>query len=300
MRKHKCLFKLIHRVFNRQRKIDKQISEKLDIDKVEQMFYNLKYKNPIQSEVIMNISQSINSSFSKSLASIKTRKGILYILIFIFALVAFEVFNFSTTEYALSDLLGDLSFAGIHWATLLTIAFCGIDFAGIARLFAPPSEKEEPRSMWFLFGAWILAATMNAILTWWGVVMAIQSHSVLSADMVDAGFVTKIVPIFIALMVWVIRIFLIGTLSKKGDRLIKETNNPQTKTMSRREFRQAQSRVAQAAKAVRSVPAGFKASRSNNPKANKRGFRPEPKYIPMQDEAVYRSLKGSNQGQRRS
>lgn len=248
----------------------------------------------------MNISQSLNSSFSKSLASLKTNKSILYVLIFIFALVAFEVFNFSTTEYALSDLLGDLSFAGIHWATLLTIAFCGIDFAGIARLFAPPSEKEEPRSMWFLFGAWILAATMNAILTWWGVVMAIQSHSISSAGLVDASFMTKVVPLFIALMVWVIRIFLIGTLSKKGDRILNERNIQQPKTMSRREFRQAQSRTAQAAKAVRSVPAGFRASRSSKAVKNKHGFRPEPKYIPMQDEVVYRSLKASNQGQRRS
>jgi len=264
------------------------------------MFYNLEYKHPLYSEVFMNISQSLNSSFSKSLASLKTRKGILYILIFIFALVAFEVFNFSTTDFALSDLLGDLNFAGVRWATLLTIAFCGIDFAGIARLFAPQSGEEEQHSVWFLFGAWILAATMNAILTWWGVVMAMQNHSVLSAGFVDASFVTRVVPIFIALMVWVIRIFLVGTLSRKRDRLLKDRDIPQTKTISRREFRQAQSRAAQAATAVRSVPAGFKASRSSQPTKNKRGFRPEPKYIPMQDEAVYRSLKASNQGQRRS
>ena len=247
----------------------------------------------------MNISQSLHSSFFKSLASLKIRKGILYILIFICALVAFEVFNFSTTDFALSDLLGDLNFAGVRWATLLTIAFCGIDFAGIARLFAPQSDEEEPRSIWFLFGAWILAATMNAILTWWGVVMAMQNHSVLSAGFVDASFVTRVVPIFIALMVWVIRIFLIGTLSRKGDRLFKDRSIPQSKTLSRREFRQAQSRAAQAAKAVRSVPAGFKASLSSQPTNIKRGYRPEPQYIPMQDEAVYRSLKANRPDQRR-
>ncbi|MEA3326886.1 MAG: hypothetical protein U9R53_06200 [Chloroflexota bacterium] len=241
----------------------------------------------------MNISQSLQTSFSKSLASLKMRKGILYILIFIFALVAFEVFNFSTTDFALSDLLGDLNFAGVRWATLLTIAFCGIDFAGIARLFAPQSDKEEQRSVWFLFGAWILAATMNAILTWWGVVMAMQSHSILSAGVVDVSFMTRVVPIFIALMVWVIRILLIGTLSRKGDRFLKDRNIPQTKIMSRREYRQAQSQAAQAAKAVRSVPAGFKASRPGKPSTGKRGYKPEPKYIPMQDEAVYRSLKAS-------
>jgi len=130
--------------------------------------------------------------------------------------------------------------------------------------------------------------------------MAMQNHSVLSAGFVDASFVTRVVPIFIALMVWVIRIFLVGTLSRKRDRLVKEREIPQAKTMSRREFRQAQSRAAQVSKAVRSMPAGIKTSRSRKPVVSNRGFRPEPKYIAMQDEAGYRSLKASNQGQRRS
>ena len=51
------------------------------------------------------------------------------------ALLAFEVFNFTTTEFALKDVLGDLTFGGLRWATILAIAFCGIDFAGIARIF---------------------------------------------------------------------------------------------------------------------------------------------------------------------
>lgn len=52
-------------------------------------------------------------------------------LILVIALISFEIFNFSTTEYALTDLLGGLNFLGLKWATILTIAFCGIDFAGI-------------------------------------------------------------------------------------------------------------------------------------------------------------------------
>ncbi len=92
----------------------------------------------------------------------------MYLLIIVMALVAFEAFNFSTTDFALSDLLGDLRFMGVRWATLLALAFCGIDFAGIARLFGPQNTDDEMRSNWFMFGAWILAATMNAILTWWG------------------------------------------------------------------------------------------------------------------------------------
>ena len=248
----------------------------------------------------MNVSHSLQMSFTKSLAVLKNKKGTLYIFIFILALAAFEAFNFSTTDFALSDLLGDLRFAGIRWATLLSIAFCGIDFAGIARLFAAPTEDEEPRTVWFMFGAWILAATMNAILTWWGVVMAMQTHPVLSAGVVDASFVTRVVPIFIALMVWVIRILLVATLSRKSERLLKKAVAPGKAPLSQREFRQAQSRAANAAPSTRSVPAGFSPMAVSRSQASKGGYRPEPKYIPMQDEAAYRSSKSSGSGVRRT
>lgn len=248
----------------------------------------------------MNISQSFQRSFSKSVAAVKGRKGLLYLLIIILALVAFEAFNFSTTDFALSDLLGDLRFGGIRWATLLSIAFCGIDFAGIARLFTSQSEKEPPRAVWFMFGAWFLSATMNAILTWWGVVMAMQTHPVLSAGVVDPTFVTKTVPIFIALLVWVIRILLIGTLSRRSEGLLEEGGG-EKQPLSRREFRQAQSRAAQAqrgaahAGAQPSVPVGLSASKTS--KSGPKRFRPEPTYIPMQGEGAYHSLKASGKRQ---
>ena len=247
----------------------------------------------------MNVSQSVQTSFSKSLALVKMRKGVIYLLIFIFALVAFEAFNFSTTDFALSDLLGDVRFAGIRWATLLAIAFCGIDFAGIARLFMPQSEAEDSRVIWFMFGAWILAGTMNAILTWWGVVIAMQTHPIMSTGMVDATFVTKVVPIFIALMVWVIRILLVGTLTKKDDRSPMDFQSAEKPTMSRREFRQAQSRTAQAAQVARSVPAGFSSAPKPKGDSQKRGYRPEPQYIPMQDQAAFHSLRSSDAHRRR-
>lgn len=246
----------------------------------------------------MNMSQSIQTSFSKSLSTIKAQKSVLYSIIFILALVAFEAFNFSTTDFALSDLLGDLRFVGVRWATLLSIAFCGIDFAGIALLLTPQRNKDEPGAVWFMFGAWILAATMNAILTWWGVVMAMQTHPVLSIGVVDATFVTGVVPIFIALMVWVIRIMLVGMLSKKGDRLPNEGGKPKNSAMSRREIRQAQSLAAHSLQSSRSVPAGFTSIMQSKTDTGKRGYRPEPKYIPMQDEGVFHSVKSSGSGRR--
>ncbi|MCC6146079.1 MAG: hypothetical protein IT308_00775, partial [Anaerolineaceae bacterium] len=154
------------------------------------------------------------------LGKIRINAGLVLGVIIMAALLAFEMFNYSTTEYALRDLLGGLSFAGMKWATILAVAFCGIDFAGIARLFTPEQGVEEPKEVWYLFGAWLLAATMNAMLTWWGVSMAIVNHNVQSTAVVSAGTVTKIVPVFVSVMVWVIRILIIGSLSVAGDRVV--------------------------------------------------------------------------------
>lgn len=154
------------------------------------------------------------------LGKVKVNPGLVLGLIIMTALLAFEMFNYSTTEYALRDLLGELSFAGLRWATILAVAFCGIDFAGIARLFTPEQGSEEPKEVWYLFGAWLLAATMNAMLTWWGVSMAIVSHNVQSTAVVSAQMLTKVVPVFVSVMVWVIRILIIGSLSLAGDRLL--------------------------------------------------------------------------------
>lgn len=246
----------------------------------------------------MNVSKTLKRSFSKSAVNLKQRRGVMYLLIIALALIAFEAFNFSTTDFALSDLLGDLRFMGVRWATLLALAFCGIDFAGIARLFTPETETEEPRSTWFMFGAWILAATMNAILTWWGVVMAMQTHSVLSASIMESSSLGKVVPIFIALIVWVIRILLIGTLSKQGDQLLHSEQEQAPAGLSQREFRQAQSRAAHPSASRSSVPAGLTRAAVAKSKAKKDGRRPEPSYVPLQDAGAYHAYKASG-GRRR-
>lgn len=136
------------------------------------------------------------------------------------ALLAFEIFNFSTTQFALLDVLGDLRFAGMRWASILAIAFCGIDFAGIARIFTPEQGRDEPAEVWYLFGAWLLAAVMNATMTWWGVSVAIVTHTSVSGNaVISATTMTKVVPVFVAAMILLIRVLLIGTFSVAGDRL---------------------------------------------------------------------------------
>ena len=184
----------------------------------------------------MSFSSSRASGFNplQKLTRIKLRPIAFLGMIILTALVAFEMFNFTTTEYALNDLLGNLKFAGILWSTILSIAFCGIDFAGIARLFTPEQGSDEPREIWYLFGAWMLAATMNAILTWWGVSMAIVSHTEKSVAVMDPSTLTKVVPVFVAVMVWIIRILIIGSLSYAGDRLLWGSNRSSLSSGSRR------------------------------------------------------------------
>ena len=182
----------------------------------------------------MEFSPSHSSSPFRSLAS-RIRPGLAFGLMIFAALIAFEMFNYSTTDFALKDLLGNLKFLGIPWATILAIAFCGIDFAGIARLFTPEQGANEPREVWYLLGAWLLGATMNAILTWWGVSMAITSHALQSTAVISAKTLTTAVPIFVALVVWVTRILIIGTLSVAGERIFStEAARPaQSRSVSR-------------------------------------------------------------------
>ncbi|MFH2039685.1 MAG: hypothetical protein ABIJ65_09660 [Chloroflexota bacterium] len=152
--------------------------------------------------------------------SFSMRRGAIFGFILAGALIAFEAFNYSTTDFALTDLLGtNLRFIGLRWATILSLAFCGIDFAGIGRLFTPEKGRDEPAEAWYLFGAWLLAATMNATLTWWGVSVAVRNHQSLGGSVVSAGILYTVVPIFVATMVWLIRVLLIGTFSMSGGRL---------------------------------------------------------------------------------
>lgn len=179
----------------------------------------------------MNIAQIQPRNIRRAVA--KVPSSVVFVLMMLGALLFFEGFNFSTTEFALEDLLGDLSFMGMPWATILAFAFCGIDFAGVARLMNPQGERNEIKETWYLFGAWLLAATMNAALTWWGVSMAIASHSELSAKVVDPAKLVRVAPIFVALMVWVIRILIIGTMSFSLDRYIYQPEGMSSGNTSR-------------------------------------------------------------------
>ena len=175
----------------------------------------------------------------------RINRGAAWGMMIISALLAFEIFNYSTTQFALADVLGNLKFAGIPWATILAFAFCGIDFAGIARIFTPQQGRDEPAEVWYLFGAWLLAAGFNATLTWWGVSVAIVSHTSAAAGaVISNATLTKAVPIFVAIMVWLIRVLIIGTFSIAGDNLFSTADGRgyQAQPQQRPSYPQGQSR----------------------------------------------------------
>lgn len=165
------------------------------------------------------------------------KRGMIFGGIILIALLAFEVFNYSSTSFALHDILGDLAFGPFKWATILAVAFCGIDFAGIARIFTPEQGRDEPAEVWYLFAAWFLAAAFNATLTWWGVSVAILKHNAEGGVLLGQENMTKLVPIFVAGMVLLIRVLLINTFSIAGERLFSLADERQTQYQNKPIYR---------------------------------------------------------------
>jgi len=240
-----------------------------------QLGSSFEYQDP--KEVSMK-HDSISAPKTRYLsAGLRPSRGLLFGALILAALIAFEIFNYSTTDFALTDLLGDLRFLDIRWATILAIAFCGIDFAGIARLFTPERGVGEPREVWYLFGAWLLAATMNAMLTWWGVAIAILNHESLGGAVVSRQTLLDVVPVFVAIMVWLIRVLIIGTFSAAGDRLFSQAGaapsvSPAPKLEAARPMPLSQTQA---------QPAHFRPAAQAEQQPAHTGYgRPEPTYHP--------------------
>jgi len=249
------------------------------------------YRNPLVD--------GLKSAWHRLLHNRQFNRGAAWGMMIIGALVSFEIFNFSTTQFALHDMLGDLTFAGMKWSSILAIAFCGIDFAGIARIFTPEQGRDEPAEVYYLFGAWLLGAGFNACLTWWGVSVAITSNANLQASAVmSTATLVKVVPIFIAAMVWLVRLLIIGTFSLAGDRLFTTAQQHMPYKAQYQQPQQAQRYNApqnsyQAPRPVNQPvnqpvlrPASQIARPANNVNASVGAFRPAPKPAPQQTSFV--------------
>jgi hypothetical protein len=149
------------------------------------------------------------------------------------ALFAFEIFNFDTTRYALTNLMGDVRFLGFQWAAILAIAFCSIDFAGLVRLFTPEKGKDEPKEIWYLMGAWLLGATMNALMTWWAVSLTLLNHE-FGNEVMSREQLLEVVPVFVAVLVWLTRILFIGAFTVAGEHIFDFSDRSAGRSRSER------------------------------------------------------------------
>ena len=224
-------------------------------------------------------------------------RGAAWGMIILMALIAFEVSNFNATRFALLDILGNLSFGGMQWATILAIAFCGIDFAGIARVFTPEQGADEPKEVYYLFGAWLLAAGFNAILTWWGVSVAIVNHTSASGGAVISNeTMTKVVPIFVAAMILLIRVLIIGSFSLAGDRMFT------TAESDRNYSRPAQQQTYRPANQQQPILRPASSLNRPAPTVQNQSYRPTPKPAQqtsfMRAEPTYHSFNDPSSGER--
>ena len=126
--------------------------------------------------------------------------------------------------------MGGLRFLAIPWATILALAFCGIDFAGIARLFSPEDRAGQGRVEGiYLLAAWLLAGMINAAMTWWAVTIALLAQPNIGNELVSRQDLILYVPILVAGAVWLIRILLIGMLTMSGGKAAKPATTPAVK-----------------------------------------------------------------------
>lgn len=162
--------------------------------------------------------QTFGTRLASLTSSVPKKTAVGFILVI--ALIAFEIFNFDTTQYALFNLIGDVRFLGMQWAAILAIAFCSIDFAGLVRLFTPERGLNEPKEVWYLMGAWLLGATMNAVMTWWAISLTLLNHN-FGNEVLSREQLLLYVPIFVAVLVWLTRILFIGAFSVAGEHIFE-------------------------------------------------------------------------------
>lgn len=177
---------------------------------------------------IMDPGAKLLTAVQQGAANLRIERDRVFALIMLGALTAFELFNFSTTEFALTDLLGDLQLGFVRWATILALAFSSMDFAGVAWLFSP--KRKVQVEVWYLVAAWLLAATMNAVLTWWSVSLALLNQQALGNEVIAREALISGAPVFVAVLVWLLRVLLIGSFTLAGRR--RRRQRPQFSTQN--------------------------------------------------------------------
>jgi hypothetical protein len=99
---------------------------------------------------------------------------------------------------------------------------------------------------------------MNAILTWWGVSVAILNHGSLGNALVGRETLLQVVPAFVAVLVWLIRVLVIGTLITAGGKLFAKESTARSMPPTMRRNNPSGNRVAQPAMRQSMQPGAYK------------------------------------------
>lgn len=155
--------------------------------------------------------------------SLLTGRGLTGILLLV-ALAVFEFINYTTTVAAVNSIIGvrEVSLIllnTVQFATLIGLATCLLDFAGIARIFTPERGNDEPRAVYVLFFVWLCAAVINAGLTWWVASIWVATGYAGGNPAVSYESVVKWAPIILASLFFLIHFGLVYTIATLGDDL---------------------------------------------------------------------------------
>jgi hypothetical protein len=126
----------------------------------------------------------------------------------------FEIFNTVTTYTSLNLFLGSW-----FYAVVLTGGIGLTDIGGLFRVVTPAiSDKDEPIETKLLFGAWIVIAAVNAILTWWGLSYAAEHGGGVTPSAISQF--RWVIPIALAVTIFGIRLILIYMAGNILDRTV--------------------------------------------------------------------------------
>jgi hypothetical protein len=117
------------------------------------------------------------------------------------------------------------------------------------------------------------------MLTWWGVSIALLNHDSLGNAVVSQDTLLKVVPIFVALMVWLIRVMIIGTFSVAGPRLFSQVERGESAARTASQPRRVLGKPSPSV--TYSQSSTFKPAPKTPPMPENSYTRPEPTYHPV-------------------
>ena len=152
-------------------------------------------------------------------------------MLLLISLFVFEFVNYTTNVGAVESILGSRSvgllfYGQVSFAVLVGLAFCLVDFSGIARIFTPQRGKDEPNAVRVLFIVWLLSAVLNAGLTWWVATIWVASSYGGQNPLVNYNTVLVWAPRIIATLFFLVHFGLVYTVALVGDDLFSSSGAP--------------------------------------------------------------------------